>query len=285
MNIIRMGQYTYMNNIRIYTLFSSSSGNCHYLRLGHNELLIDAGKNAKAVCASLETIGADIKNIRSVFITHEHSDHTSALRVLKKKNTAMTLHMHPLCADALADSGIDMSECVRISEGESLSEGDISIRAFGVCHDSRACLGYRIEYTEGEESVCIGIATDIGHLTCEVAEGLIGCDYVIVESNHDPEMLKAGPYPDYLKARIFSPSGHLQNESCAKLCSYLTKLGTHGIMLAHISKENNDPALALKLTEDAVANQSVTVRYARPDMPVCLYESNNCTGSVTECSR
>ena len=280
-----MDQYTYMNNIRIYTLFSSSSGNCHYLRLGENELLIDAGKNAKAVCAALSSIGTDIKNIRSIYVTHEHSDHTSALRVLRKKNAGMTLHMHPLCADAMADSGIDMAGCVRISEGETLDEDGVRIRAFGVCHDSRACLGYRIEYTEGDESVRIGIATDIGHLTCEVAEGLLGCDYVIVESNHDPEMLKTGPYPDYLKVRIFSPSGHLQNESCAKLCSYLSKLGTHGIMLAHISKENNDPALALKLTEDAVANGAVTVRCARPDTPVCLYESNNCTERLSECSR
>ena len=272
-----------MNNVRIYTLFSSSSGNCHYLRLGNNELLIDAGKNAKAVCTALESIGADIKNVRSVYVTHEHSDHTSALRVLKKKNASMTLHMHPLCADALSESGMDMSGCVRISEGESLDEGGVRVRAFGVCHDSRACLGYRIEYTEGDESVRIGIATDIGHLTCEVAEGLLGCDYVIVESNHDPEMLKTGPYPDYLKARIFSASGHLQNESCAKLCSYLAKLGTTGIMLAHISKENNDPALAQRMTEEAVADSSVLVRYARPDVPVCLYESQ--TEVCAECSR
>ncbi len=274
-----------MKNVRIYTLFSSSSGNCHYLRLGNNELLIDAGKNAKAVCASLEAIGTDIKNISSVYVTHEHSDHTSALRVLQKRNTAMTIHMHPLCADALSESGMDMSGCVRISEGELLNEGEIKVRAFGVCHDSRACLGYRIEYTEGDEVIRIGVATDIGHLTCEVAEGLLGCDYVIVESNHDPKMLKTGPYPDYLKARIFSSSGHLQNESCAKLCSYLSKLGTYGIMLAHISKENNDPALALKTTEDAVGNDSVTVRYARPDIPVCLYESNIRTENYIRCSR
>ena len=181
--------------------------------------------------------------------------------------------------------GAGTEQMAKMGEGETLDEDGVSIRAFGVCHDSRACLGYRIEYTEGDESVRIGIATDIGHLTCEVAEGLLGCDYVIVESNHDPEMLKTGPYPDYLKVRIFSPSGHLQNESCAKLCSYLSKLGTHGIMLAHISKENNDPALALKLTEDAVANGAVTVRCARPDTPVCLYESNNCTERLSECSR
>ena len=275
-----------MNNVKVYTLFSSSSGNCHYLRLGSKELLVDAGKNAKAVCSALESIGADIKNISSVYVTHEHSDHTSALRVLQKKNDSMTLHMHTLCADAVSDAGVDVSRCVRLNAGDTLEDDGVMIRAFGVCHDSRACLGYRIEYTENDATVRIGIATDVGHLTCEVAEGLLGCDYVIVESNHDPEMLKTGPYPEYLKARIFSSSGHLPNESCAKLCSYLTKLGTSRIMLAHISSENNDPTLALRLTEDAVSNESVTVRCARRDMPVCLYDSEKQTvsGGIA-CSR
>ncbi len=269
-----MGQYTYMNNVRVYTLFSSSSGNCHYLRLGQKEILIDAGKNAKAVCSALEAAGTDIKNISSVYITHEHSDHTSALRVLQKKNSAMRIHLHTLCADAMAECGSDVSGWFRLNAGEAHEDDGIVVKAFDVCHDSRACLGYRIEYTEGEETVRVGIATDIGHLTCEIAEGLLGCDYVIVESNHDPEMLKTGPYPDYLKARIFSSSGHLQNESCAKLCSYLSKLGTKGIILAHISKENNDPCLALRLTEEAVANKQISVLCARPDTPVCLCDSD-----------
>lgn len=268
-----MGQCTYMNNVRVYTLFSSSSGNCHYLRLGQNEILVDAGKNAKAVCSALESIGTDIKNISSVYVTHEHSDHTSALRVLQKKNASMTVRLHPLCAEALSEYGIEIPNCECIEAGDQIESDGLSVRSFGVCHDSRACLGYRIEYTEGGETVRVGIATDVGHLTCEVAEGLLGCDYVIVESNHDPEMLKTGPYPDYLKARIFSSSGHLQNGSCAKLCSYLSKLGTKGIILAHISKENNDPALALRLTKDAVGDERVTVKYATPDTPVCLCDS------------
>ncbi len=268
-----MDQYTYMNNIRIYTLFSSSSGNCHYIRLGNSEMLIDAGKNAKAIDRALSEIGADVHNISAVCITHEHSDHISALRVLQKENTAMKLHCHPMCAEAIAASGADISHSVMMKEGDTIDYENIHIRCFGVCHDSRACLGYRIEYSDGEEHLKIGIATDIGHLTCEVAEGLVGCDCVIIESNHDAEMLRHGPYPDHLKARIFSSDGHLPNESCAKLCSYLTKLGTKCIMLAHISKENNDPALALKLTSQAIADPGVKVMCARPDTPVCLYDS------------
>ncbi len=262
-----------MKNIRIYTLFSSSSGNCHYLRLGDIELLVDAGKNAKAVCAALSSIGTDIQNISSVYITHEHSDHISALKVLQKKNPAMTLHFHPLCAEAIAASGVDLSSSVTISAGESAVEGEVRVRAFGVCHDSRACLGYRIEYEHEGETLSVGIATDIGHLTQEVCEGLFGCECIIVESNHDAEMLRRGPYPDHLKVRIFSSEGHLPNESCAKLCGYLAKSGTAHVMLAHISKENNDPSLALKTTAEAIGDNEVNIVYARPDTPVCLYDT------------
>ena len=265
----------YMNNVEIYTLFSSSSGNCHYIKLGETELLVDAGKNAKAVKESLSSIGADIKNISHVCITHEHTDHTSALRVLQKSNSNMALHYHPACADTLCRMGVDLSKAVEMSEGESYDEGSLHISAFGVCHDSAACLGSRIEYTQGGECFKIGIATDIGHLTREVADGLLGCDCVIVESNHDAEMLRRGTYPEYLKARIFSSEGHLPNESCAKLCSYLSKLGTHRVMLAHLSCENNDRELALKITRDAIANEDILVLCARPDAPVCLYNSLN----------
>lgn len=267
----RMG--IYMNNVQIYTLFSSSSGNCHYIRLGDKELLVDAGRNAKAVKGALESIGTDISRISHVCITHEHSDHVSALRVLQKSNSAMTLHYHPLCEEALVSSGIDLSCSAHISAGESICDGTIHIEAFEVCHDSAACLGYRIEYENEGAAFKIGIATDIGHLTREVAEGLCGCDCVIVESNHDQAMLRTGPYPEYLKARIFSSDGHLPNESCAKLCSYLSRLGTSHVMLAHLSKENNDPALALRLTREAIANDAVTVLCASPSEPVCLYNS------------
>ena len=262
-----------MKDLQIYTLFSSSAGNCHYLRIGGTRLLFDAGKNAKAVNTALGAIGADISDIDGIFITHEHSDHTSALRVLQKKNSGIPLHLHPACADKIARAGADLSSAVFMSEGDVHKIGDVCIRAFGVPHDSDGCLGYRVDYIEDGKVESVGIATDIGHLTCEVAEGLCGCGYVIVESNHDPDMLRHGTYPDYLKARIFSSRGHLPNESCAKLCAYLSKNGTHHIMLAHLSEENNDPAHALSAAKEAVTDSGAYVMCASPDSVVCLYDS------------
>ena len=262
-----------MKDIQIYTLFSSSAGNCHYIRIGDTRILFDAGKNAKAILSALCNIGADISEINGIFITHEHTDHTSALRVLQKKNAGIPLHFHPACADKIERSGADVSSAQLISAGEVHTVGDASVKAFSVPHDSGACLGYRIEYEDEGKTVALGIATDIGHLTCEVAEGLCGCSYVIVESNHDPDMLRRGPYPDHLKARIFSPKGHLPNESCARLCAYLCEHGAHHIMLAHLSEENNEPSCALSLTREAVAQHGAYVVCASPSDAVCLFDS------------
>ena len=260
-----------MKDIRIYTLFSGSSGNCHYIKLGDKEILIDAGKNAKAITEALSSIGADIKRIADVYITHDHSDHTSALRVLQKKNPHIKLHFHPLCSEVLEQSGADISDSEHVRSGSELVSDNVKIIPFDVPHDASACVGYRIEYTSPEHPISIGVATDIGHLTLDIANGLCGCDAVIVESNHDIGMLIDGPYPEYLKHRILSQVGHLSNESCAKLCTYLCEQGTKYVMLAHISKENNTHELALKAAS-AVSRAGAKVVAASACTPVCLYE-------------
>lgn len=261
-----------MNDIRIYTLFSGSGGNCHYIKCGDTHLLFDTGKNAKAVTCALSSIGADISDIQSVYITHEHSDHTSALRVLKKKNPHLSVVCHPLCSEAIERGGIDMTGVFYIYGGESKSEGCVRVSAFRVPHDSSACLGYRIDFGEGEDSRSIGIATDIGNLTSDIAEGLCGCEFVIIEANHDPDMLRTGPYPASLKERIFSAGGHLSNEACARLCSYLYEHGARYFTLAHISKENNTPDLALRTVRESMGEGAHLV-CASQDSPVCLYET------------
>jgi len=266
-----MDSYIYMKDIRIYTLFSGSSGNCHYIKLGEKEILIDAGKNAKAITEALSSIGADLLRISDVYITHDHSDHVSALRVLQKKNPSIRVHLHPLCVDAVKCGGADLSTAELVEGGCQYCDGDVRIVPFDVPHDAAACIGYRIEYRSGKRTFSVGIATDIGHLTLDITNGLCGCDAVIVESNHDVAMLIEGPYPEYLKHRILSHVGHLSNESCAKLCTYLAEQGTKRFMLAHLSKENNTPGLALR-SASALSEAGVRVFTSSDVSPVCLYE-------------
>ena len=261
-----------MKNVRVYTLFSGSDGNCHYLKIGNTELLVDAGKNAKAITSALSSIGTDIKNIKALFITHEHSDHTSAIRVLQKKNPDMKIYLHASGLYTLESSGADISQVRTVDAGEDISEGDAYIRCFTVPHDSCACLGYRFSTLDGK--AFLGIATDVGHLTLEVTEGLCGCDSVIIESNHDPDMLRRGPYPEHLKKRILSARGHLSNDSCAKLCAYLKLNGTKNLMLAHLSKENNTPELALSAHTKYLPLGNLKVS-SHTD-PVCLTDEPDC---------
>ena len=140
------------------------------------------------------------------------------------------------------------------------------ITSFATPHDSSASVGYRIEIPlSKEKSFCIGYATDIGYVTPAVEENLTGCDAVILESNHDPEMLKTGPYPYELKKRIASRRGHLSNPDSALLASHLCAGKTRSLMLAHLSAENNTPELAFDECFCALGNAGITVCVADPE--------------------
>ena len=132
-------------------------------------------------------------------------------------------------------------------------------------------VGYRVEFgTEDGRTCAIGIATDMGCVTRDVCEGLFGCETVVVESNHDTEMLMEGPYPPLLKERIASERGHLSNVQSAELTSHLAKAGTKAIILAHLSEENNDPQIALNEHMRAICDPHVTLVAARQCTPVIV---------------
>ena len=143
------------------------------------------------------------------------------------------------------------------------------VTSFPTPHDSRASVGYRIEIPDADGNVAyrIGYATDIGYVTPEIEEALSGCDAVILESNHDYDMLMTGPYPYDLKKRIASRRGHLSNPDSAALAARLCATGTKKLMLAHLSQENNAPDLALGECVGAVGDADVEVFVAHPEVP------------------
>ena len=268
-----------MKNIcRIVSLYSGSGGNSTFIRVGAHAILIDAGKSARALCRALTDIGECIENISAIFITHEHTDHVSALEVIAKKN-AIPIHITSISAERF-EYGTSPCCCSRIiTHPVDFCErvGDMTVRSFRTPHDSRMSVGYRIEFFDGEKSRAIGYATDIGYISDEIRKNLLGCDAVVLESNHDVEMLMTGPYPRELKMRVASKRGHLPNCECADFAVELAESGTRSILLAHLSKENNEPCLALDETERAVSGFGVEVVVAHPDEPreLKLFEEDN----------
>jgi len=256
------------NAFRVISLFSGSKGNCTLIDTGNTRFLIDAGGSAKTITAVLERIGYSLSDIAAIFITHEHSDHTHSLSALIKKHP-IPVHMTEASAKALClPQDSPLWECLvpHPVEYTVILEDGSEIEAFAAPHDSVCCVGYRVTCHGGT----VGIATDLGYVTQRVYDRLFGCEAVMLESNHDRNMVKNGSYPAALKRRILSGGGHLSNEDCAEVAGALARGGTKTILLAHLSRENNTPDTAIETVLHAVERYGVTVAAASPDEPTAL---------------
>ncbi len=254
-----------MNDIRILSLYSGSEGNSFLIQAPDGCILIDAGKNAKKLSAALADAGVVPEAIRAIFVTHEHNDHISALPVFLKKRS-IPVHLPSACAYKLKDAPSVAPHLIPHPPMHTEVIGSMTVTSFPTPHDSRGSVGYRIEIArEGEEPFRIGYATDIGYVSHEVEAHLTGCDAVVLESNHDIDMLLCGIYPEVLKQRIFSRRGHLSNPDSAAFAAHLSATGTRSLMLAHLSRENNRPELAYDECLCAVGNDAVQICVASPD--------------------
>ena len=254
-----------MNQIRVFSLYSGSTGNSFLISAPSGSILIDAGKSAKRLCQSLQALGVSPDEICAVLLTHEHSDHISALPVFLKKHP-IPIHLPVGCLYKLENEP-SVLPCLHPHPPVYTEEiGGMRITSFATPHDSHASVGYRIEIPLNDGKIFrIGYATDIGYVTDTVEKSLCGCDAVILESNHDPEMLRTGPYPYQLKTRIASKRGHLSNSDSALLAARLCAGGTKSLMLAHLSAEINTPELAFDECFCAVGDASVTICIAHPE--------------------
>lgn len=237
-----------MENVSLISLYSGSKGNCTYLRSGNDEILIDAGRSLRALSQSLASIGSGIERIKAIFITHEHSDHISALEMLSKKYRIPVHITEDSAKKVLATTKYAQQNLVCHPPLYEVEVGELKVRSFPTPHDSDMSVGYTVSLPSGEK---IGYATDIGHITSEIRENLLGSSAVVLESNHDTAMLHDGPYPAWLKMRIGSSRGHLSNTDCAAFIPELVASGTRDILLAHLSAENNTPSVALSCAKCA----------------------------------
>lgn len=230
---------------RLCPLFSGSSGNSYYIGSRSAGVLIDAGRSARQLDGMLKLCGIDPLAVQGILVTHEHSDHISGLRVFAKKY-GIPVYGSAGTLGAIAGS-VGEVELREIAGGVELA--GMEVQSFPVSHDCTEPTGYRIR-TADARNFCL--ATDLGYLSDEVKERLSGCDMVVIESNHDIEMLRNGPYPYHLKRRILSDRGHLSNPVCAQFLPQLLKTGVRRFMLAHLSRENNTPQAALAASLSAL---------------------------------
>ena len=258
-----------MTDIHAYSLYSGSTGNSFLLDVNGTCILIDAGKSAKALCTAIHACGREPEQIAAVFVTHEHSDHIQALPVFLKKHP-IPVHLPIACAYKLENE--PWAETLLHPHPPIHTEEVNGIRftSFPTPHDSRGSVGYRIEIPTENGLLRIGYATDIGYVTPAVEESLMGCNAVVLESNHDPEMLMEGPYPYELKLRVSSKRGHLSNPDSACFAARLCANGTKSVMLAHLSQENNTPDTAYSEHLGQLAEDRVRLCVADPHAVVEL---------------
>lgn len=224
-------------------LASGSSGNSTFIRLGETRLLIDVGLSMKRLRQSLEASGESVDDLSAVLLTHEHSDHVSGLNGLLKKRPDL-----PVLATrgTLRKLELSAADTRRIRAGKIKRWADIDVVPFTVSHDAAEPVGLRLEWGE----FAIGIATDLGCWSEEVAEALHGCPFIVVEANHDPDMLRRGPYPQFLKRRVCGQRGHLDNGQTRALLDRVADPCIKTVVLAHLSETNNTAALATDAAAD-----------------------------------
>ena len=242
--------------MRYCSLFSGSSGNCTYVATSKGGVLVDAGVSAKRIQLALSEREIDPCSIKALLVTHEHTDHVAGLRVLCKR------YGWPVLASEGTLDALAGKECVEadarlytVSGGTPITIDDMCITPFWTPHDSRASMGFRFD----AEDRSMAVATDMGYMMPQVLDVLRGCDLVHIESNHDPRMLRNGPYPYPLKMRILGDQGHLSNDACAAVLPELVRSGATRIVLAHLSQENNSPQLAQHTAQDALSSQGIGV--------------------------
>ncbi|MFA6849666.1 MAG: MBL fold metallo-hydrolase [Selenomonadaceae bacterium] len=257
--------------MQVSVLASGSKGNSTFVEMDGMRVLIDAGISARRIKKSLDEINVNVADLDGIFLTHEHRDHISGLTTLSKqyhlpiftrKDTFQSMY----CVDTIP------TECFN-EVGDAMRLGSLAIGAFNISHDAADPVGYTLQGSEGKCTV----ATDLGFVTSSVQAAIDNSDVLVLEANHDPEILKNGSYPWGLKQRILSNRGHLSNSDAAWALVRMKKNHTR-VFLAHLSAENNRP----KLARDTICNilekqgdilgSNIDIRLTRQNETVNLWE-------------
>ena len=253
-------------SLKLVSLASGSKGNCTYIASETTHLLVDAGVGTKRIAEALSKDNVGIRDLDGVLITHEHDDHVSGLQCLAAMGVKVYAHERIMPA-LVRKAGPVAFENVDFFDAGFLI-GDIRIYPFRIPHDTAYPLGYSFECGQSRVSV----ATDVGHVTEGILSNLKGSQIVLLEANHDTEMLLHGAYPKTLKTRIRGANGHLSNDSAALVATALAGCGMKRLILGHLSEENNCPELAFSTVVAALEKNGFSVN----DVAVYIAYQNKC---------
>ena len=236
---------------------SGSSGNCYYLYTENTGLLIDSGIGIRAMKKYFRDRELPFRHISHILVTHDHADHVKSVGAVSSE---LGVQVH---ATEGVHLGIYQNYVVRakvatqniriIEKNEEYVFGDFVVRAFSVPHDSRDNVGYSVKCGD----VTFVLMTDVGYVTDEMKGYISDANYLVIEANHDKEMLRTGHYPDFLKTRVAGPTGHLSNAECAEAIAENCTEKLRHVWLCHLSEENNHPELARKTVQTVLARYGI----------------------------
>jgi phosphoribosyl 1,2-cyclic phosphodiesterase len=240
---------------KIVPLYSSSKGNSYYIQGNDAAILIDAGRNLKQLEATMAANDISLRSVRAIFVTHEHTDHISALKVLLKRYDIPLYATKGTLAELTRTDKVPASARLNVIT-DVVETADFRVERVATSHDAAESCGYFIVTPDGRR---LSVVTDTGYLTDEARTALSRSNLAVVESNHDIRMLKNGPYPYILQKRILSDQGHLSNAACAEALPSFVEAGLTRILLGHLSEENNRPAIAVSEAVDALNKAGMVI--------------------------
>ncbi|MDR1620448.1 MAG: MBL fold metallo-hydrolase [Clostridiales bacterium] len=235
-------------------LYSGSSGNCTFIEAGNARLLVDAGLTGTRITSALQALRVAPETLNAILITHEHTDHIRAAGVLSRRYN-IPIYANAACFAAMEPMiGGVSPQCTRVFEtGRDFYIGDVNVTPFLIPHDAAEPVGYTFRY----QKYSAGVLTDIGHMDEHLYDAVDRCDILLLEANHDIDMLKAGRYPYPLKQRILSRHGHLSNDDSGLALCRLYARGLRSCVLGHLSAENNNETVAMATVANTLHAQGI----------------------------
>jgi len=243
-------------------LGSGSGGNACIVQNENTMILIDAGFSGAEIRRRMQLIGLEPDDLEACLITHEHGDHIKGASILSRRHKVPLL-MHPATKRAGRKKFTGAERMRHFEMKEVMELGSLKVTSVPTLHDSASSTGFLVE----SNGLSLGYLTDLGAVTEDNFLALRTADFLVMEANHDRDMLWNGPYPPHLKARVDSRVGHLSNVDSAEFIALLAELGNlNGVMLAHLSEKNNDPDLAMSVISER-QTQALNIHLARQDQP------------------